>query len=91
MAATGRAPRQWLRLWNTFGALDLIVAVSLGVLSAPGGPWQVFTAEPGTAVLGSLPWTLIPALLVPLYLMIHLTIAVQLRTENVRHSRPQTA
>jgi hypothetical protein len=31
----------WIRIWNALGALDLIVAVSLGLLSAPGTPFRL--------------------------------------------------
>jgi uncharacterized membrane protein len=69
-----------LALWNAFGALDLVVAVSLGVLSAPGTPFRVFTDEPGTTAMARLPWVMIPALLVPIFLLVHLTIATKLRS-----------
>ena len=78
IAAAG-APPAWLNVWNALGALDLIVAVALGVLSAPGTPFRVFTEEPGTAAMTALPWIMVPAILVPLYLLIHLTIAARLR------------
>ena len=68
-----------LRLWNAFGTLDLVVAIALGLLSAPGTPFQTFTEEPGTLAIGTLPWIMIPAMLVPIYLLVHLTIAVKLR------------
>ena len=61
MAAGGRERPAWLGLWNALGALDLVVAVALGLLSAPGTPFRVFTAGPGT----ELPWIMIPTLLVP--------------------------
>ncbi len=81
MAAGGVTMRPgWLRLWNALGAVDLIVAVSLGLLSAPGTPFRVFTEEPGALAMTTLPWILVPAVLVPLYLLIHLTIAVKLRS-----------
>jgi hypothetical protein len=67
-----------LGLWNALGALDLIVAVALGVLSAPGTPFRVFDG-PGTSPMASLPWILIPTVIVPLYLLIHLAIAAKLR------------
>ena len=81
MAARGAAAQcpPGLRIWNALGALDLIVAVSLGLLSAPGTPFRVFTEEPGTLAMTTLPWIMVPAMLVPLYLLIHLTIAVRLR------------
>jgi hypothetical protein len=37
----------WIVLWNAFGALDLIVAIVLGLLSAQGTPFRVFTEAPG--------------------------------------------
>lgn len=82
----GSVPRALLTVWNAFGALDLIVAVILGVLSAPGTPFQVFTAAPGTVAMGTLPWVGVPTALVPLYLMTHLAIATQLRAESRRYA-----
>src|ERR1700693_2105327 len=79
-ASRGRLPRGMLIAWNAFGTLDLIVAIVLGALSAPGTPFRVFTDSPGTAAMGTLPWVGIPTLLVPLYLMTHLGIAVRLRS-----------
>ena len=67
-------------LWNLFGAVDLIVAVSLGVLSAQGTPFRVFTEGPGTLAMTTLPWAFVPAMIVPLFLLIHFTIAMKLRT-----------
>src|SRR5690606_32832334 len=81
-SAAGRAKSATL-FWNAFGALDLTVAVTLGVLSAPGTAIRVFMAEPGTVVIGGLPWILIPTVLVPLYLLNHLVIAAKLRSGNL--------
>ena len=71
-----------LALWNAFGILDLVAAISLGMLSAPGTPLRVFTEGPGTAAMGELPWIMVPALLVPIYLLIHLAIATKLRSAH---------
>jgi hypothetical protein len=71
--------RAWLGLWNAFGALDLVVAVSLGLLSAPGTPFRAFTVGPGTQAMTSLPWAFIPAMLVPIFLLIHVAIVTKLR------------
>jgi hypothetical protein len=81
-AIRASATQAWLGGWNALGALDLIVAVSLGVLSAPGTPFRVFTEGPGTAAMGSLPWVMIPGLLVPLYLLIHIVIAARLHSRR---------
>ncbi|HEX7966898.1 MAG TPA: hypothetical protein VF502_01670 [Stellaceae bacterium] len=70
--------RTWLVLWNAFGALDLVVAVSLGLLSAAGTPFQVFTDAPGTLAMTKLPWLFVPSMIVPMLLMVHLTIAAKL-------------
>ncbi|TWT00690.1 hypothetical protein [Reyranella sp. CPCC 100927] len=70
----------WLGTWNALGTLDLLSAVSLGALSAPGTPFRVFTEGAGTQAIGTLPWTLIPAALVPLFLLVHVTIAVRLKS-----------
>ena len=70
-----RQPRYWRTVtlaWNSLGLLDLLVAVGLGVASAPGSPVRVFFSEPGTALMGSLPWVLVPAFIVPLLILTHL-------------------
>jgi hypothetical protein len=69
-----------LTLWNAFGALDLAVAISIGTLSAPGTPFRVFSEGPGTLAMTQLPWIMVAAMLVPLFLLIHLTIAMKLRS-----------
>jgi hypothetical protein len=71
--------RTWLGLWNAFGALDLVVAVFLGLLSAPGAPFRVFTEGPGTLAMTTVPWVFVPAMLVPIFLLIHFAIATKLR------------
>ena len=81
MAAGGADERPaWFGLWNVLGALDLIVAVSLGALSAPGTPFRVFTDGPGTQAMTTLPWAFVPTMIVPLFLLIHITIAAKLRS-----------
>jgi len=57
--------------WNIFGTLDLVTAVSLGVASAPGSPIQIFGGTIGSTAMWSLPWSNIPTLLVPFYLITH--------------------
>lgn len=70
----------WLGIWNALGVLDLIVAVSLGVLSSPGTPLRVFTEDPGTVAMTGLPWIMVPAILVPLFLFIHFVILAKVRS-----------
>lgn len=68
--------------WNAFGAFDLVVALALGVMSGPG-PLHIFgTGLPGPFVMLTLPWSLIPTVLVPFYLILHGIIFAQLRQQR---------
>jgi hypothetical protein len=75
--------------WNLLGILDLVVAVSVGGLSsmlATGAPGEVTTGP-----MAQLPLLLIPAYLVPLFVMLHLAALFQARGEASsidRVSRP---
>jgi hypothetical protein len=57
--------------WNVLGTLDLVAAISLGVASAPGSPLQMVGGAVGSEAMWSLPWSNIPTLLVPFYLITH--------------------
>jgi hypothetical protein len=72
--------RTWLNLWNAFGILDLVVAITLGLLSAPGIPFRLFFESPGMQVMTTLPWLLVPAALVPIFFLIHIAISKRLKT-----------
>lgn len=71
-------PSVWLRIWNVFGALDIVLAVTLAALSAPGTPFRLFAEAPGTQVMATLPWALVPTVLVPVDLLVHGVIAAKL-------------
>lgn len=60
--------------WNTLGLLDLVDAIGLGITSADGSPVRIFFGEPSSAIMGGLPWLLIPAFLVPLLMVTHLAV-----------------
>jgi hypothetical protein len=64
-------------IWNLLGVLDLVVAVSLGALSASLAAGTV--GEITTAPMAQLPLVLIPAYLVPLFLMLHAVALLQAR------------
>jgi hypothetical protein len=65
------AHRGWLLAWNVFGTLDLIAALTLGIMSGPGSPLQLFGGTVGSTAIATLPWSTIPTVLVPFYLIIH--------------------
>lgn len=63
--------------WNVLGILDLVVAVSLGTLSATlstGAPGEISAAP-----MATLPLLLIPAFLVPIFIMLHAAALMQRR------------
>jgi hypothetical protein len=78
--------RYVLLAWNILGTLDLVEAVVLGVLSAPGSPQQVFGGAVGSTAMWSLPWSTIPTLLVPFYFITHGVIFARLLRGERRNS-----
>lgn len=78
VARSGPLPLRAIRRWNIFGALDLVVAVGLGILSAGGSPVQLIHAGAGSEAMQYLPFSLVPTVLVPFYLITHGIVAAQL-------------
>jgi len=82
--ARGAIRANWMiGAWNTFGALDLILAVGFGLTSAQGSPLQLIHAGVGSAAMQYLPFSLVPTILVPFYLITHGIIAVRLFARRV--------
>jgi len=82
IARNPRGHRGALLAWNLFGTLDLIVAVTLGIISAPGSPLQLIGGTVGSTAVWMLPWSNIPTLLVPFYLITHASIFAHLARAN---------
>jgi hypothetical protein len=68
--------------WNLFGAADLILAIAFGITSTEGSPLQLFPG-PGSEAMQYAPWSFVPTVLVPLWLILHAIIALQLRRAKV--------
>ena len=64
--------------WNAFGTLDLVAALAFGIISANGSPLQIIHAGQGSEAVQMLPWSLIPTVLVPMFLIVHGVIFAQL-------------
>jgi hypothetical protein len=77
VARFGARVRPLLLLWNTLGVADLVVALTLGPLSAPG-PLQVFVGPPDSSPMTTLPWLIIPGFLVPCLMFLHVVIFARL-------------
>lgn len=64
------AARRVAIVWNLFGMTDLVQAVALGFLSAPG-PYQRLAFDAPNLAIGQFPLVLIPTFAVPLSLLLH--------------------
>jgi len=60
------------------GTADLVLAIAFGITSAEGSPLQLFPG-PGSEAMQHAPWSFVPTVLVPIWLILHAIIAVQLR------------
>lgn len=57
--------------FNVLGILDLVIAITIGVLTAPG-PLRLLDITPSTEPMSQLPLALIPTVLVPMYVGLHI-------------------
>jgi hypothetical protein len=73
----GARVRPLALLWNALGVADLVIALTLGPLSAPG-TLQVFVGPPDSSPMTTLPWLIIPAFLVPCLMFLHVVIFTRL-------------
>jgi hypothetical protein len=64
--------------WNVLGLVDLVVAVGLGTISFNGFILQLIKSGVGSDAIQGLPWSMIPTVLVPFYLIVHGIIFAQL-------------
>jgi len=71
-------PRRAIYWWNWFGLLDFAVAILVGTMSQRGGALHL-DGTPTTQAFGQLPLALIPAFAVPLFVITHLIVFLQLR------------
>lgn len=89
--ARGTASHAGVAAWNYLGAADLILAVTLGTISTNGFALQVISAGAGSAAIAQLPWSLIPTVLVPFYLILHGIVFAQLRRARTGEAAVRTA
>jgi hypothetical protein len=77
-------PKRMFVVWNVLGMLDLVMAVTLGIL-ASASPLGILAGEITTQVMGTFPLSLIPTFFVPLLIILHLIALGRVRSENARH------
>lgn len=84
-ARDGGRARSLVFAWNVVGFLDLATAIALGATSSPG-PIRMFMDPPGTPLMTTLPWIIIPCFLVPSFEALHVAIFYRLSRNASRLS-----
>lgn len=74
-------PKFWVVTWNILGVLDLVTAVTLGILTSQS-PLGLFASKIGIQPLLSFPLGLIPAFGVPLTLLLHVIVVILVQTKE---------
>ena len=67
----GTVSRGWLLAWNIFGLLDLVSAVTVGLLFSQSAVGILHTATSNTVPMVTFPVSLIPTFFVPLFMLVH--------------------
>jgi hypothetical protein len=67
----GTASRGWLLAWNTWGFVDLVSAITMGVLYSNGPLGLLSAGTVTTRLMVTFPVSLIPTFFVPLFLLMH--------------------
>ena len=76
-------PRRAFMAWNILGILDLVVAVTLGMLLSPT-PLGILAGEISIRPLIRFPLGLIPTFGVPLTLILHLIALIRVNGQSMR-------
>jgi len=58
--------------WNIFGLLDLLVAVSMGILHSGSSLGLLAGSGPTTQLMTELPRSMVPTFLVPMFMLLHM-------------------
>ncbi len=77
---------KWFLAWNIFGLVDLIVAVSTGILHSPSSFGTLVGAGLTTLMMSQFPLSMVPTFFVPLFILLHL-LALARRSEVKGESR----
>jgi hypothetical protein len=88
-----RGPREnpdLVTAWNLFGLADLVVAVTMGMLSSPS-PFQLFAFDLPNELVSRFPLVLVPVFLVPVSVLLHLASLVKLRRGALRQQPREIA
>jgi len=82
----GTQAGRWALAWNLIGFVDLIAAIALAATSSPG-PIRLFMEPPGSSIMTTLPWIIIPGFIVPSLGALHIAIFYRLLSGHQKSSR----
>lgn len=71
--------------WNIYGLIDLVLAVTLGILYSPSS-FGVLRTDVSTALMATFPINLIPTFFVPVFILLHVLALV--RSREIAGARP---
>ncbi len=80
----GAAPRGWLLAWNIWGMLDLVSAITMGLLYSQSRLGILSTATSNTRLLVTFPVSIIPTFFVPLFILVHALVFKRIATAEPR-------
>jgi hypothetical protein len=84
----GAAPRRWLLAWNSFGLVDLLSALVVGILYSNGSLGVLSRGGMTTELMVTFPVSVIPTFLVPLFILLHLLTYSRVEGRRARRASP---
>ncbi len=80
----GTAPRGWLLAWNVWGLIDLLSAITTGLLYSESTLGVLGPGTPTTRLMTTFPMSLIPTFFVPLFIVMHVLTFKRIADEAAR-------
>jgi len=69
-------------IWNILGIIDLLIAISLGIILSLPGPFNLFQTTVSTEIMTLFPLVIVPAFAVPLGILLHIFSLKKLLKKN---------
>jgi hypothetical protein len=83
-----RGAARYVRTWNLLGISDLVVALTMGMLTSPS-PLQRFAFSAPNELISAFPLAMIPVFMVPLSILLHLAVWKKLRQAEIGQPVPR--
>jgi len=90
MSSSRALPKKAFVFWSLLGMLDLVAAITLGILSS-ASPLGILAGEVTTQIMGRFPLSLIPTFFVPLFLILHVVSLIRIGREPSKSDRLKPA